>query len=147
MTTFFTLADQDRYTGQKRVILGRLIAHHNSAELEGTHGTKDDGWVTVDLLEEWSKAKRVASRIDELRDDWEIDMRKNPISKRADYRLVGKLTEPRERKPHCETCRCGQQCMVTVSGHGNAWQCSKDEGHAGTHENLEHVPLEQARLL
>ena len=79
---FYTPADLERYRGQKRVILGRLMAHVTE-------------WVTVELLEEWSRAKRVASRIDELRDDWLIKTRKNPTTKRAMYRLVGKRTEPR----------------------------------------------------
>lgn len=122
MTAFYTPADLDRYTGQKREILWRLAysLRHGSSEL--------DGWVDVESLEWQSKAKRVASRIDELRDDWEIETRKNPVTKRAMYRLVGKRTELRERKAHCETCTC-REPEPTWWG-----------------QDLE-VPVEQARLL
>ena len=98
MNSFYTAADLERYTGQKRLILQALGL---TVEPSGHYS-----WWRVEELEAFSGAKRVASRIDELRNDWRIQTRKNPVTKRAMYKLIRKLTEPREKKPHCHTCCC-----------------------------------------
>jgi hypothetical protein len=56
-------------------------------------------------LEAISGSKRVASRIDELRDEWEIETTKMRDGTAA-YRLIGRRWEARTKKPHCSTCNC-----------------------------------------
>jgi hypothetical protein len=61
--------------------------------------------VSREALETASGAKRVASRIDELRDEWEIETTKMRDGTAA-YRLIGRRWEARTKKPHCSTCNC-----------------------------------------
>ena len=149
MTTFYTPADLERYRGQKREIL-RLLGLPNLLHKKE--------WWPVEELETFSHSKRVASRIDELRDDWLIETRKNPATKRAMYRLTGKRTEPRPKKPHCETCTCGEPTLEeqlrAIPGRSNVIDHSADLSECtiiGVHEAMEctnRVPPEaQARLL
>ncbi len=56
-------------------------------------------------LEQVSGSKRVASRIDELRDDWEIETSKS-VAGTAIYTLISRRWEARKKKAHCSTCHC-----------------------------------------
>lgn len=56
-------------------------------------------------LESISGARRVASRIDELRDEWDITTEKSSTGE-AVYRLIGRRWETRKKKAHCTTCYC-----------------------------------------
>jgi hypothetical protein len=90
----FKITEEDitRYRGQSRAILRRLN------EFPGN-------WVSVGALELVSGTTRAAARIHTLRKDWEIEMIRDPIRKRAKYRLVG-TAAPKIKKPHCQTCIC-----------------------------------------
>ena len=89
---FFTEADLEAYKGQRRDILHALA-------------TKSPDWVSVTLLEVCSGTTRAAARIDTLRDDWDIEMRRDPNGRRGQYRLLGRQQE-RVVRPHCKTCMC-----------------------------------------
>lgn len=90
---FVTPEDYQRFSKQSVAILEYLYA------------SKGTG-VTVERLETISGAKRVASRIDELRDEWNIETIKNPATKSANYILHGRRWEAREKRSHCVTCTC-----------------------------------------
>lgn len=56
-------------------------------------------------LEAISGSNRVAARIDELRDEWEIETTKMRDGTAA-YRLISRRWQARTKKPHCSTCNC-----------------------------------------
>ena len=90
---FFTADDLEAYGGQRQAVMLTLSNHVRR-------------WVSVGFLEGESGSTRVAAIIDKIRDDFEVEMRRNPNGRRAQYRLVGRRTEMRVMKPHCGTCYC-----------------------------------------
>jgi len=100
---FVTPNDYQRFSKQSVAILEYLYA------------SKGTG-VNVERLETISGAKRVASRIDELRDAWEIETVKNPATNMATYVLHGRRWEARKKKAHCSTCHCFQNTNTIPEG-------------------------------
>jgi hypothetical protein len=98
-----TPEDYKRFSKQSVAILEYLLI---------SKGTS----VTVERLSTVSGAKRVASRIDELRDEWEIETVKNPVTKMASYVLHGRRWEARKKKAHCSTCHCFQNSNQVPDG-------------------------------
>jgi hypothetical protein len=98
-----TPEDYKRFSKQSVAILEYLLI---------SKGTS----VTVDRLSTISGAKRVASRIDELRDEWEIETVKYPATKMASYVLQGRRWEARKKKAHCSTCHCFQNTKTVPEG-------------------------------
>lgn len=72
--------------------------------LEMLAGARDE-YIPRRALEVGSGSQRVASRIDELRDEWDIETRKYSDGTAA-YKLIGRRWEARTKKPHCSTCNC-----------------------------------------
>ena len=62
-------------------------------------------------LENISGARRVASRIDELRDEWDITTEKSSTGE-AVYKLIGRRWEARKKKAHCTTCYCFSKAEI-----------------------------------
>ena len=87
----------------------RRFSVHATRILECLIGRYDPdpnhSYVSRQALEMESGSRRVASRIDELRDDWDIETKRLSTGSAA-YRLIGRRTEPREKKAHCSTCNC-----------------------------------------
>jgi len=79
--------------GQKQAILKVFTNHPRT-------------WVTVDELERVSGSTRVATHINNLRDDYEIETQIKPSGRRALYRFMGSRASRRVLKPHCKTCYC-----------------------------------------
>lgn len=90
--------DYRRFSRQATLILESLLEHVLQIDSPPMYSTRG-------ILEIVSGSKRVASRIDELRDGWDIET-KRMHSGMAAYRLIGRRTEPREKKAHCTTCYC-----------------------------------------
>ena len=67
-------------------------------------------YVPVKLIERATRTLRVAARIDDLRDEWDIETKRGSDN-RAMYRLNGRQTE-RVVRQHCKTCTCD---LVRVS--------------------------------
>jgi hypothetical protein len=95
--------DAERYTGQRAKILDKLIYFKIR---KNTDISNPEGWVTKTDLEWWSGSRRIASRINELRDDYVIDTKYDSKRNEAHYRMRGKRVNPRIKKPHCPTCKC-----------------------------------------
>tara|TARA_R100000322_G_scaffold161662_1_gene123840 strand:+ start:863 stop:1291 length:429 start_codon:yes stop_codon:yes gene_type:complete len=95
--------DAKRYKGQKNKILSELIYRKNARNYN-VHNP--DGYVSKTELQWASGSQRIASRIDELRDDYVIDTKYNFKSKEAYYCLRGKRVKPRIKRSHCKTCTC-----------------------------------------
>jgi hypothetical protein len=90
---FFTDADLEAYRGQRRDILQALAVN-------APH------WVPVKWLEDYSGTTRAAARINTLRDDWDIEMRRDPNGRRGQYRLIGRQSVRQLARTHCATCTC-----------------------------------------
>lgn len=90
--------DYRRFSRQATLILESLLENTLQPDSPPMYSTRG-------ILEIVSGSKRVASRIDELRDDWDIESKRIPGGGAA-YRLIGRRTEPREKKAHCTTCHC-----------------------------------------
>lgn len=56
-------------------------------------------------LEDASGSQRIASRIDELRDEYEIKSSRS-VAGTAIYEVIGRRWEARTKRPHCKTCAC-----------------------------------------
>tara|TARA_S200002703_G_C3782160_1_gene241019 strand:+ start:870 stop:1268 length:399 start_codon:yes stop_codon:yes gene_type:complete len=92
-----TPEDYKRFSRQSVLILEALAKNKNPYTGKYLPRTRF-------ALESASGSKRVASRIDELRDEFEIETSKYKGG--ATYRLVGRRWEARTKKPHCSTCNC-----------------------------------------
>lgn len=101
-TGWVTPEDYRRFSRQAVLILEHLLLY------------KDTG-LSRKYLETASGSKRVASRIDELRDRWEIETQKMRGGT-ATYRLIGRRWEQRKKKPHCSTCHCFYQAEQVPDG-------------------------------
>ncbi len=116
-TSWWTGIDRKKYSKQAREIWDRLHLH--------------GGWVPVEMLEFDTGAKRVASRIDELRDDWCIETSRNPETSRAMYQLIGRHPEgykrPRKIRPTDVETEVMQERRRQVA---MGWTAEHDDGHA-----------------
>ena len=95
--------DAKRYTGQRAKILDKLIYYKIRKNIDINN---PDGYVSKTDLEWWSGSRRIASRINELRDDYVIDTKYDSKRNEAHYRIRGKRVYPRKKKSHCNTCTC-----------------------------------------
>ncbi len=98
-TGWVTADDYKRFSRQSMLILEALTKNKNPHTGKYLPRTRFS-------LESASGSKRVASRIDELRDEFEIETSKYKGG--ATYRLIGRRWEKRQRKPHCSTCFCNK---------------------------------------
>ena len=96
-TGWVTTADYRRFSRQAMLILETLNSGRDMFTIP----------VSRAILEEVSGSKRVASRIDELRDYWDIETTKLGDGTAA-YKMIGRRWEPRKKKAHCSTCYCFQ---------------------------------------
>ena len=103
--------DAERYTGQRAKILDKLIWFKIRNNINTSN---PEGWISKTDLEWWSGSRRIASRINELRDDYVIDTKYDSMRNEALYRMRGKRVKPRIKKPHCTTCKCINNNYGTV---------------------------------
>ena len=82
-TNWYTQADIDRFTGHRKAVLETLL---------GIGGDNEQSWVDTSTLSILTGSKRVASRIDELRDVWQIETIRGNTGQ-ARYRITGKHPE------------------------------------------------------
>lgn len=92
-----------RFTGQRAKILEKLIQFRIRKNFDVNN---PDGFVSKTDLEWTSGSRRVASRIDELREHFVIDTKYNAKRKEAFYCVRGERLSPRKKKSHCNTCTC-----------------------------------------
>jgi len=147
MNDYDTQSDTDRRKGQEikifQVLSSRLGEYIDTGDLERFSGTT-----------------RVAAHIYTLRKTWLIDSRRAPSGRRAQYALIGKREGPRQKKAHCETCRCApifsKEYLTNHMVPTDCKNCGCIEfvNSAGgdrcgcTHKRSSHgVPPEQAMLL
>lgn len=95
-TEFITDPDLKRFKGQKKEILDCLME---------TNMLQEYFYHSKSELERRTNSRRVASRIDELREVYEIKTSRNSENT-ASYKLIEVRQFPRRRGKHCKSCVC-----------------------------------------
>jgi hypothetical protein len=95
-TEFIQDPDLKRFKGQKQDILECLLE---------TNMLQDYFYHSKTELEQRTNSRRVASRINELREVYDIRTSRNEENT-ASYKLIGIRETPRIRSRHCKSCVC-----------------------------------------